>query len=72
MLGPQAVGQGAAEDFRRQVAAFFTAKRALCDDPGLRHSEDRGRDVLAAGFAADGEVAEPRSGQVEHRTSIGE
>ena len=72
MLRPQFVGESAAKDFRREVAAFCAAERALSDDPGVREGEDGGGDVLAAGFAADGEVAEPGGGGGEHRSIIGE
>lgn len=66
------MGESAAKDFRREVAAFCAAERALSDDPGIGQGEDGGGDVLAAGFAADGEVAEPGGGEVEHRSIIGE
>jgi len=72
MLGPRFPGQVSTENFRREVATFCAAKRALGDDPGVGQGEDRGGDVFATSFAADGEVAEPRCGQVEHRNSIGE
>jgi hypothetical protein len=72
MIGPQFVGESAAEDFRREVAAFGAAEWALGDDPGVGKGEDGGGDVFVAGFAADGEVAEARCGEVEHRFIIGE
>ena len=58
--------QGSAEDFRWEVAAFCSAERALGDDPGIGEGEDGRRDVFVTRFAANGEVAGARGGQVEH------
>ena len=66
------MGKLAAEDIRGQIAATVAAERADGDDPGVRHSLDRSRDVLAAAFASKDEVMDAGRRQIEHAIIVGE
>src|ERR1017187_7910584 len=66
------VRQLPSEDVSWQVAPSCSTQRTSGNNPTVWHGSDRGRDGLAASLAPNGEVAEPRLGQVPHRNSIGE
>jgi len=57
----------ASKDFGGKIVPFLSAKRTLRGNPGIRHSPDGCRNVLAALLATDGEVAAPGFGEIEHR-----
>ena len=52
------VREAAAEDLRWEIGAALAAKRALGDDPRIRHGHDGGGNVLTAAFAAHRVVAD--------------
>jgi hypothetical protein len=63
----QVVREVAAEDLGWKIASRLPAERAPGSNPVVRHGAYRGRDVLTAFLAANGEVALP--GRSNTRTS---
>jgi len=61
------VREFASKDLGRKIAPLLAAKRTLGGNPGIRHSPNWRRNVLAALLATDGEVAAPGFGEIEHR-----
>lgn len=60
------------ENVGGQIPTPRSAKRAIGDDPRVRHSLDRRRDVRLTAFADDDKGMEDAGGWCEHENSIGE
>jgi hypothetical protein len=71
-MEPQTVRESSAKNLRRQVATLHSTQRTFRNHPGVRNRQHRGRKILPASLAAEGEVAALACGQVEHSISIGE
>jgi len=52
------VGEASAEDLWGEIGSALATEGALRDDPGIGHGHDGRRDVLAATFALNGEIAD--------------